>query len=229
VAYAFVAEAQANASAAGTSISIALGTNPTAGNLLHVVGHQFLSAQTLTFSDSLGNSYSTTQSVSEAAIASTLSDGYAENITGGANTVTVTFGSSAGRRGIYVVELSGLKTSSVLDGNGASTDTGNNPTDNTTCTNTSQPGVMLSFVYGIQTSVTIGAGMTLRTSGIWSGIGSAGLPIFQYRDISSVASHTANAANPSLSRQVSVSSLYLEDTGGGGGGPTYRLMGQVWM
>lgn len=225
MAYAFVAESEASTSASGTSIAVSLATNPTAGNLLHVVGFQAVNGVTITFTDSLSNTFSTTQAIGEAAIASTLSDGYAANITGGADTVTASFGGSGGYRGIYVLEISGLKTSAVLDGNGAATDTGTNPTAATTCTNTSQPGVMLSFVWGIQSDVTVGTGMTLRTANLWAAMGTGGQPIIQYKNISSVASHTADAENGGLSRTVSVASLYLEDTGGGGGGTFQNMVG----
>lgn len=210
--YAFVQEIEASSSAAGTSISAALPSNVVAGNLLHAVALQGLSSQSITFSDSLGNTWSARPGVSEAAIQSTLMDAHAANIAGGADTVTATFGSSAGGRAIYVLEISGLKTASVLDGSGQSTDTGNNPTNSTTCTNAAQPGVMISFGMGFQTAMTAGAGMTTRTSGLWVGYGAGGNAICQYKAITTTGAQTANFSNPTFSRQCSVASLYLEDT-----------------
>lgn len=214
MAYAFVAESEASSAAAGTSIAVSLGTNPTAGNLLWMVAAQSIDS-TCTFTDSLGNTIADIGNIREAAIADRIYHAYAANIDGGADTVTASFGGSGTNRRVYVLEISGLDTTAPLVDNHEVTDTGANPTDSATCTNTGTAGVFLILCTLLQGGTpTVGTGLTLRTQGIWF----AG----KYGTIGYIScgadssNYSGNFVNATLDRSTTVSAIFKESSGGGG-------------
>lgn len=213
MAYAFVAESQASSSASGTSIAVSLGTSPTAGNLLYMIAAQSLDS-TCTFTDSLGNTVTPIGDIREAAIADRLYHAYAANITGGADTVTATFGGSGLNRRVYVLEMSGLDTSAPLVDNHEITDTGNNPTDTVTCTNTGTAGVFLALCTLLQGgSPTVGTALTNRASGLWF---AGKWACIGYTNTGADSSnYTGNFVNSGFDRQTTVSAIFKEGSGGG--------------
>lgn len=228
MAYAFVAEANAFSAATGTSIGVALGTNPTAGNLLYVVS-SCVSDCTMTHTDSQSNSYTEIGRVREAAIAWTIAHGYANNVAGAATTVTATFSvSSSGGLFIYVLEISGLDDSAPLVDNHEVTDTGNNPTATATCTNTGTAGVLLSTGYNLQGGGNLapGTGMTARVDPIWD-FGGGYQGVVQYKATAAdTNNYTSNfSGNTTLSRSFQVAAMFKEAGGGGGGGIVGNLIG----
>jgi len=110
--------------AGGTSTAKAFTSNVTAGNLIVVTGYFGNSA---TCADSLGNTYQS------GATNGRLRMFYAENITGGACTVTVSHDSATYRR-ISIHEYSGAKTSASMDTSAQSglVDPGSSATDGNT-------------------------------------------------------------------------------------------------
>jgi len=107
--------------AAGTSTAKAFTSNVAAGNLIVVTGYFGNNA---TCADSLGNTYQS------GATNGRLRMFYAENISGGACTVTVSHDSATYRR-ISVHEYSGVKTSASMDNSAQSglVDPGSSATD----------------------------------------------------------------------------------------------------
>lgn len=96
-----------------TTIAATFTANVAAGNLIAVAVAWLGTTQTASVADSLGNTYT----------AGTIVDGggrrhqafYAKNISGGANTVTVTFSDAVAYRDLIVHEISGADTTAPLD------------------------------------------------------------------------------------------------------------------
>ncbi|HET9995583.1 MAG TPA: IPT/TIG domain-containing protein, partial [Candidatus Acidoferrum sp.] len=117
-----------------TSSSLAFQSNNTAGNWIAVcVRGGFSSSQVFTITDSNGNTYRQATQVGFTASAVTLAIYYAENVSGGPNTVYVSDTVSGPLR-FAILEYSGVATSNSLDvtamaqGNGPSPSTGSSTT-----------------------------------------------------------------------------------------------------
>lgn len=210
MAYGFVAEAEASTSASGTSLGVTLGTNPTAGNLLYLVAAVSVDT-TCTFSDTLSNTMTPIGDIREAAIADRIFHAYSKNITGGADTVTASYGASGTNRRIYVLELSGLDTTAPLVDNAEGTDTGNNPTDTVTCTNAGTAGVFLILCTLLQGGTpTVGTGLTLRTSGLWASASSKFATIGYQNTGADSSNYSGNFGNSAFDRQTTVAAIFQE-------------------
>jgi hypothetical protein len=211
MAYAFVAESEASSDATGSTIAVTLATNPTAGNLLWMVAAGFADT-TCSFSDTLSNTMTDIGSVREAAIADRIYHAYAKNITGGADTVTATFGVSItapSSRRIYVLELSGLDTTSPLVDNVEATDTGSNPTDTDTCTNAGTAGVFLLLGADLQGgTLTVAGGLTLRAN-VWAGVNKNGTLGYK-ATIADSSNYTGAFSNASFDRNTRVGVIFQE-------------------
>jgi galactose oxidase-like protein/IPT/TIG domain-containing protein/PKD domain-containing protein len=114
----------------GTSATLAFNLNNTAGNWIGVCIRAGAVNETFTVMDSNGNTYRKAIQFSETGNGNKLGIFYAENIRGGANTVTVSDTTSATLR-FTVLEYSGIAASGSLDGtavaqgNSASANSGN--------------------------------------------------------------------------------------------------------
>src|SRR5438552_268912 len=119
VAAAAISFVQANAStndAAASTIAQAFTTANTAGNLIVVaVSWGDNAAPSIRATDTLGNTYAVAISDFDPGNRQGLAILYASNIRAGANTVTVTLGTTGGYRRIIVSEYSGITTTSPLD------------------------------------------------------------------------------------------------------------------
>lgn len=225
MAYAFVADISAYSTASASSISVSLGTDPTAGNLLYVASDCYNIAS-VTHTDSLGNTWNEIGNIAEAGIPYRLFHAYAKNITGGADTVTATFNAANVNRGIYVCEISGLDTTAPLVDNHEVTDTGSNPTSTATCTNTGTAGVLMSVGLDAQTSalISVGSGMTSKVAAIWPWAGAnQNGGCVQYKDVAAdSADYTSNFVNTASDRSCQVAAIFKE--GGAAANPPKRLM-----
>jgi hypothetical protein len=100
-----------------TSSSLAFNTNNTAGNFIAVCVRAGMSGQTITVTDSRGNTYRRAVQynvTTDTPNGDTLGIFYAENIAGGANTVSVS-DTIAGTLRFAIVEYSGVATANSLD------------------------------------------------------------------------------------------------------------------
>lgn len=111
----YVQDATAGDSASGTTVSVAFGSNVTAGNLIHVfvLFRDAGEGSTNSITDSLGNTYTLIETVTRTN--RIMPHYYAKNISGGACTVTLNTPGSNQFRSLAVVEISGLDTTSPLD------------------------------------------------------------------------------------------------------------------
>ena len=145
-----------------TTGSLAFTTNNTAGNFIAVaIRGGFSNAQVFTVTDTNANTYKQAAQVGYAASAVTQAIYYAENVKGGANTITVTM-SVAGPLRFDILEYSGVATSSSLDGTAVGTSTSSSPA--TGNMNTTIGGDLLLATVGTTNSATFtaGTGYTIR-------------------------------------------------------------------
>jgi hypothetical protein len=108
-----------------TTVPVTFTSNVVAGNLIAVWVTWGSSTATLnSVTDSLGNTYTIVQTVTNTTNSQRSAMAYAKNIAGGANTVTATFSASIDYRGIIVHEISGADQTAPLDGNAGQWQTG---------------------------------------------------------------------------------------------------------
>ncbi len=98
-----------------TTIVKAFTSNVTAGNMI-IGGVGYNIDTTVSVSDTLGNTYTVSTVNSDIGNGQYQKTFYANSPIGGANTVTVTFGTSVAYRRLYISEYSGLATASPSDG-----------------------------------------------------------------------------------------------------------------
>lgn len=173
MAWAFVQGAGNINDAASTTVTVTFGSNVTAGNTI-VVGGGGVGYDLSGVTDSLGNTYSgPTNNIYDAAVDTHTGMWYAENITGGACTVTLTF-TNAGvtYKRMAVAEYSGLKTSASFDvsagQNVASTGTGTDGlSSGNTATSAEANELAVTFAHGTNAAATFSAGTnyTRRVNG----------------------------------------------------------------
>jgi uncharacterized repeat protein (TIGR01451 family) len=114
-----------------TSSTLAFAANNTAGNFVAVVIRTAQTGQVFTVSDTRGNTYRQALQYNETVDATSLAVFYAENIAGGANTVTVS-DTKSGTLRFAILEYSGVATANSLGGTAAGQGTGTTPTSGTT-------------------------------------------------------------------------------------------------
>lgn len=100
---------------ASVTITKAFTSNVTAGNMIiGAIGYE--NNTTVSVADTLGNTYTVSAVNADGGNNQFQRTFYANSPTGGANTVTVTFGASIAYRRLYISEYSGLATASPNDG-----------------------------------------------------------------------------------------------------------------
>lgn len=102
-----------------TSSSLAFPANNTAGNWIAVCIRAGKAGQVISVSDSRGNTYHQAVLFNMTVDSDTLGVFYAENIAGGANTITVSDTISTGTLRFAIFEYSGIASSNSLDGSAA--------------------------------------------------------------------------------------------------------------
>jgi hypothetical protein len=146
-----------------TSAGLSFSSNNTAGNWIGVCIRAGAQNETFTVTDTRGNTYRTALQFNETKDGNTLAIFYAENIGGGANTVTVSQSVSAALR-FAILEYTGIATSGSLDvtvkgqGNSGTASSGN-------LTTTANGDLLLGAVMTADPeSYTAGAGYEIEES-----------------------------------------------------------------
>ena len=153
--------------ATADTIAIAFASNNTAGNHIYVWGGCGGAATSISVADTLGNTYTQIEFLLDTSN-QCMAHWYAQNILGGANTVTVTVPNKAYRR-IQISERSGLATTGSLDvftkqaqaSPGTGTDGATSTAVTTTVANACVVGAYQD-VGGTQTTITAGTNFTSR-------------------------------------------------------------------
>lgn len=145
-----------------TTGSLAFTSNNTAGNWIAVcVRSGFSSSQVFTINDSNANTYKQAAQVGFTGSAVTLAIYYAENIKGGANTVTVTDTVSGPLR-FAILEYSGVATANSLDMTAVATGTSSSPNSGN-LTSTASGDLLLGAIATTNPGAfTAGSGYTIR-------------------------------------------------------------------
>src|SRR5262249_37445732 len=150
----------AGVDAGGTSAPLAFASNNTAGNFIAVAVRAFTTNQTITVTDSRGNTYQQAVKFNNGTD-DTVGVYFAQNIGAGANTVTVSLSASASLR-FAIFEYSGIASANALDVTATNTSTSASPTSGAATTTTS--GDLLLGVFSTQSlrTFTAGSGYTIR-------------------------------------------------------------------
>src|SRR5206468_663501 len=174
VAAAAISFVQANAStndAAASTIAQAFTTANTTGNLIVVaVTWGDNAAPSIRATDTLGNTYAITINDFDPGNRQGLAILYAPNIRAGANTVTVTLGTTGGYRRIMVSEYSGIATTAPFDvaaHNRAGGTTAANGVTSTAATTTANGDLIFGVAMddsGSFGTITAGTGFTVRAT-----------------------------------------------------------------
>jgi chitodextrinase len=98
-----------------TSSSLAFATNNASGNWIGVAVRAGQTSQTISVTDTRGNTYRKAAQLNETVDGTTLAFYYAENIAGGANSVTVSDTIDGGTLRFAILEYAGIATASSLD------------------------------------------------------------------------------------------------------------------
>jgi len=148
---------------AGTtsSSSLAFSVNNAAGNFIAVVIRAGKSGQAFSVSDSRGNVYKQAIRFDMTVDADTVSIWYAENIAGGANTITVS-DTILGTMRFAVLEYSGVAASNSLDVSAAAEGTSASPATSTVTTNFSGDLLLGEIVTANPASFNSGSGYTIE-------------------------------------------------------------------
>ena len=218
-----VAQTKEN-SASGSATTLAsgsFGVNVTSGNKLWIVANAGTNV-TITPSQNSGTAtigtITSQGSVQEAGVLDKL-EHFTCDVTGtGSLDILITYGSSTDRRGVVVVEVSGV---SAVDGTDEQTDTGSNPTPNCTVNVTTQPAFGLGFCTDYQGGTpTTGSGWT-SVGTFWAGVSDARM---QSKAITSTGNTTGNFGNAGLDRNNAVMVVFT-DGGGATAAPRMMLLG----
>src|SRR5207253_3219954 len=114
------------------SISSPFPSGNTAGNLIIAFVRMSTTTQTVTVTDSRGNTYTDAVAQSQTTDGHQLHLFYAANVGGGANTVTATFSSTNNRPWMAIYEYSGLSPTSPLDQTARAQGSGSGPSSGAT-------------------------------------------------------------------------------------------------
>lgn len=153
------------------------------------------------------------------------------NHPGGVNTVTFTPNGGSAGGGCVAVEISGLKTSSALDGTGNAVQlqvTPGTATDGVTSgsdTNASQPAIILGFSAHTGGSQTPSVGTGFTNVGTWAGLFGDTLGRVEYKRITATGSQSATFTTTGNTAHLTGMMLLLEAVASSSAGRNRTLMG----
>jgi len=119
------------------SIAVPFASANAAGNLIIAAVRMSTTSQTVTVTDSAGNTCTDAVAQSQTTDGHQVHVFYAKNVAGGANTVTATFSGNNNRPWLAACEYSGLSTTSPLDRTANAQGSGSAPTSGATATTVS--------------------------------------------------------------------------------------------
>jgi large repetitive protein len=148
-----------------SSVSAAFSSSNTAGNLIIAFVRMDTTTQTVTITDSLGNSYIRAVSETQSTDGHQISIFYAKNIRAGSNTVTATFSAANAHSWLAIYEYAGLGTNVALDQTAHGTGRNKSPTTGNTGTTRNARELLfaaLGIPYSYSGTVTAGTGYSLQ-------------------------------------------------------------------
>jgi len=198
-----------------TTATLAFASATTAGNFIAVVirgGNS--NAQVFTVRDSISNTYKQAKQLASSGSAVTSAIYYAENVKGGANTVTVTMTVSGPLR-FAILEYSGVATSNSLDAAIAATTTSTSPNSGNLTTTANGDLLLGDVATADSDTYTAGTGFTIRDV-----VPAAPSTKLVTEDqVQSAAGTTSASATLSVSSNwAAILAAFKPATGGGGAG-----------
>jgi len=187
--------------------SLAFTSNITAGNLLIAALASALSGDTITVSDSLGQTWTPVSATFSAPTGVSMRVFYVQNCAAGACTVT---GSATGGVDIVIVEVSGCATSSALDveaHNGGGTANGSSGNATTT-----SAGFLFGIIANDTGNITLAAPITERN------VQSNNVRVDSGDSTTVAASTSVNCSATFGARNWCAQVVNFKNAGGGGGG-----------
>lgn len=197
-----------------TSDTLAFTSNTTAGNTIVAGVRIGANGRTLTLSDSTSNTYNQTAAQNDA-VGDDLIGGYAQNIAGGACTVTSAISGAAASMRWVIGEYGGLATAS-FDKTAGAVGSSTTPSSGNTATTTQANETLVGLIDAgdSQTGFTAGTSYTKREELIVGGSLKIGL---EDRDVTSTGTYAADATLAGASGHWAAIILTLKASGGGGG------------
>ncbi|HEX8837415.1 MAG TPA: Ig-like domain-containing protein [Candidatus Acidoferrum sp.] len=206
-----------------TTSTLAFASPNTAGNFIAVAIRGGLSSsQVFTVSDSNSNSYKQAKQLGSTGSTVTTAIYYAENIKGGANTVTVTMSVSGPLR-FAVLEYSNVASSNSLDATAAATSTNTSPNSGNLTTTANGDLLLGTVATADSVTFTAGTGYTIRDV-----IPASGSKIITEDQLQSAAGTASALATLSASSSWgAVLAAFKPATGGGGAGTPASIAATV--
>jgi hypothetical protein len=147
-----------------TSSSLAFPSNNTAGNWIAVCIRAGKAGQVITVSDSRGNAYHQAVLFNMTVDSDTLGVFYAENIAGGANTITVSDTISTGTLRFAIFEYSGIATANSLDNSAAAEGVSAAPSSGNAATTANGDLVLGTILTANPATFTAGSGFSIEAT-----------------------------------------------------------------
>lgn len=151
----------------------------------------------------------------------TLGLAYRENMASGTITVTCTFSASSTLRGIKLLEITGAKTSSSIDGTPAgqfqlNVGTGSDAITSGNLTTAAQPAMVVgvSMNYGNNINPAAGTGFTSTRVDWNTDVGGCRI---EYKRVTATGTQAATYTGPSTNSWITLGAAFDEAAGGGGG------------
>jgi len=212
----------ATGSMSGSATTIVSGSiTVSSGSLLVAVATNASGFTISSFSDSVNGTtgWNIAKQVTNAPL--TLGMGYRENMASGTLTVTATFSSSSNLRGIKLLEITGAKTSSSIDGTPAgqfqlNVGTGTDAITSGNLTSSNQPAMVVgaSMNYGNNKNPAAGTAFTSTRVDWNTDVGGCRL---EYKRVTATGTQAATYTGPSTDSWITLVATFDEAAGGGGG------------
>jgi hypothetical protein len=158
-------QSNATEGSAATSLSASFASGNNTGNLIIAFVRMSSSTQTVTITDTAGNSYINAVSQTQTTDGHQVYIFYARNIVGGANTVKATFSATNNHPWLAVYEFSGLNAANPLDQTAHAQGSNSSPSTGATAPTTHPNELVftgLGMVNNATGAVTAGSGDTLQ-------------------------------------------------------------------
>jgi len=158
-----------------------------------------------------------------------VANGYRENVGSGSLTVTATYNVSCHHRGVYLIEATGVKTSSSLDGKagqyqgsvgtGADAISSGNPVSAPT---TGAPALVVGCSVNFNNNVSLSAGTGFTGTGSVHWTAQLGGTLCEYKRVSSNGTYPATFTGAATDNWTTHVAIFDEAGGGGGGVRDYQ-------
>ncbi len=225
-------ERETSAAGASASLALAFSSNTTAGSSIHTstTWGTAASSDWASVADT-SNTYSAKSDIQNSAgHGQSMGHAWAQNIAGGADTVTMTYNSTPAFVGLIIREIGGAAAASI-DGHNSATQTGISGTDAATvsATNTAQPALVSGISFDIGGVGTPVNGTGFGTSGIaaWVFGGATNDAKSEDKRVTSAASQSATFTPAGVADYFTFIGIFDETGAAGSGDSSTPILNMV--